>query len=89
MSSTKGGEITTKKCQLLLSHFSRKNPVDLQSIWTLYMTSQYPGPFQAAKILSVLLVELRGPVKKSKRYVPGSNNSWKNAGRMIDRGIAL
>ena len=53
------------------------------------MSSEYPGPWEAAKVLAIVIVELKGPVSKSKKHIPGSNNSWKNAGRVIDPGMRV
>ena len=74
--------------RLICAHFS-KNPVHLEFLWDMYMSSEYPGPWEAAKVLAIIIVELKGPVSKSKKHIPGSNNSWKNAGRVIDQGMRI
>tara|TARA_Y100000389_G_C17328636_1_gene446870 strand:+ start:577 stop:837 length:261 start_codon:yes stop_codon:yes gene_type:complete len=71
--------------RLLCAHFS-KNPVNLESLWGMYYSSKCPGPWEAANVLAIVIVDLKGPVSKTKKHIPGSNNSRKNAGRVIDSG---
>ncbi len=82
-------DVKRMRNRILCAHFSKKKTITVESRWGMYYSSKCPGPWEAAKVLAIVIVDLKGPVSKTKKHIPGSNNSRKNAGRVIDPGMRV